>query len=1040
MLQLAHVQQLQRQGRHEAALQEVYRLLQLPTLPTLPFPARSQAFPSGGHSGSSFLHSSSELPGPVRAWLPALEMKKDDATLPHPPRLVGGSEDVSEKLALLGVECCNRLLDQLLSKRNWQSAMPLCAAAEQLCDLNSLCCSRWETSREWAVARYEWLWHAGEVLRLAGKASPAKHKQSEQLQATKVCLHRCVQILERWPLCTRHVESMQMCLAETHWRLGELEQAKACCQSALGTLSSCKKDAQVYAAIFVLWVYQNVCMEEHQFGEVEASLACALELMKRFESTTDRPAAKTRQHWRLLRRMERLSHAAATARLSQRQQQLSQQPKDAEISATVSRFLEPKERSAEGKQASGEHVASTGKVTEAQERLEIPPSSSAPAEPEMGSRSPEMEAFAGFVPNPKAAEEAWQSAFTKASPPMSVLPPDSASIKKFPGSRPSPTTTTKWTDVWRTIGEAESAVNLVGFPLHTDKPEECDGLAAGSVSTHWEVLKPPEPKNAEQCGSSFHRPSRMWQSPLQQPPQMQQQAPQQQLQPQQPQHPQQQQQQQQEQRQEKQLARPPEARVQTAHFAEDSLDGEHEATINAFLSGNSSKVMAWTDTSIVTNASASPSKAADDQAAAGSEAASSPQEASIKTTNATSIWESAPLARSSPSFLLARRIAATQEAVRSAAAPSASSSCCVAEKEPAVPARPCQEAWGDGGAGQKSVEAVALHQLLEQLPLPQQNQEYRRSSSSSVVSMMGSGFAVPDSPPDPHFLHKQRQQLQTQREQLADPGMQGMSVPAPSDGAESVVTDAMAEVVEPDVVPALHISFLINPQAVLDSPAAPAASLSAPSKEKQDVQGQVVRTEAPKLVNEGAVLPAPAALSMLDDSAASATAGCAGSAVQWRQSVDAGLPPDAVAKDGSVLAAAETAEPTSAPAEATSSVQVRAPPAPRAASASRAVHSARLPSARRRSATPTPTFQGAVKASSPSQPPAALRRKGQPSQLAVSLSARAADPSGSGHVQGSVVWAFRGVKEQIDPEHLRKGIFGCNEQDPPQNVNTSGDD
>ena len=112
-------------------------------------------------------------------------------------------------VALLGRNCCNRLAERSLRNSNWPEAARWCALAWRL-EGGQSCASLWLEDGSWAAARYQRLFHAAEVFRLAckGRGQKASKKAkpeeggfdgSEYLQASRRCLETCEAILQRHP-------------------------------------------------------------------------------------------------------------------------------------------------------------------------------------------------------------------------------------------------------------------------------------------------------------------------------------------------------------------------------------------------------------------------------------------------------------------------------------------------------------------------------------------------------------------------------------------------------------------------------------------------------------------------------------------------------------------------------------------------------------------------------------------------------------------------------------------------------------------------
>ncbi|CAE7796508.1 unnamed protein product [Symbiodinium sp. CCMP2592] len=148
-------------------------------------------------------------------------------------------------VALLGRNCCNRLAERSLRNSNWPEAARWCALAWRL-EGGQSCASLWLEDGSWAAARYQRLFHAAEVFRLAckGRGQKASKKAakaeeggfdgSEYLQASRRCLETCEAILQRWPTCTANPEGIYTCLAEICWQLKDIAAVRWSCRQASG--------------------------------------------------------------------------------------------------------------------------------------------------------------------------------------------------------------------------------------------------------------------------------------------------------------------------------------------------------------------------------------------------------------------------------------------------------------------------------------------------------------------------------------------------------------------------------------------------------------------------------------------------------------------------------------------------------------------------------------------------------------------------------------------------------------------------------------
>ncbi|CAE7944744.1 Ankrd28 [Symbiodinium sp. KB8] len=227
-------------------------------------------------------------------------------------------------VALLGRNCCNRLAERHLRNSNWPEAARWCALAWRL-EGGQSCASLWLEDGSWAAARYQRLFHAAEVFRLAckggQKASKASKKPAEEgfdgseyLQASRRCLETCEAILQRWPTCTANPEGIYTCLAEICWQLKDIAAVRWSCRQALSLLSpvaglTC---ARAYAGLFVLWVFQSAALEAFSWREVRAALHCASDLFHRLESAGI-PEDQLGAHRRLLRRLQRQGGVAGAS-------------------------------------------------------------------------------------------------------------------------------------------------------------------------------------------------------------------------------------------------------------------------------------------------------------------------------------------------------------------------------------------------------------------------------------------------------------------------------------------------------------------------------------------------------------------------------------------------------------------------------------------------------------------------------------------------------------------------------------------------------
>lgn len=241
----------------------------------------------------------------------------------HASECAAWSEE-DRSVALLGRNCCNRLAERSLRNSNWPEAARWCALAWRL-EGGQSCASLWLEDGSWAAARYQRLFHAAEVFRLAckGRGQKASKKAkpeeggfdgSEYLQASRRCLETCEAILQRWPTCTANPEGIYTCLAEICWQLKDIAAVRWSCRQALSLLSpvaglTC---ARAYAGLFVLWVFQSAALEAFSWREVRAALHCASDLFHRLESAGI-PEDQLGAHRRLLRRLQRQGGVAGAS-------------------------------------------------------------------------------------------------------------------------------------------------------------------------------------------------------------------------------------------------------------------------------------------------------------------------------------------------------------------------------------------------------------------------------------------------------------------------------------------------------------------------------------------------------------------------------------------------------------------------------------------------------------------------------------------------------------------------------------------------------
>eukprot|EP00929_Paragymnodinium_shiwhaense_P124232 TRINITY_DN9931_c0_g1_i2.p1 TRINITY_DN9931_c0_g1~~TRINITY_DN9931_c0_g1_i2.p1 ORF type:complete len:1262 (+),score=298.34 TRINITY_DN9931_c0_g1_i2:48-3833(+) len=331
--------QLWQQKKYDAALDVV--LSQLRTV-------SADLQPSAALGGRAKAAATDVFKAPAQATYLQLE---SGGSAPSRPRRWGSSPPapdreaseaaVAERFALLGVECCNRLVDRRLRKGDYQGALSLSATSEQLCE-NDAWPDRWRVDYAWATARFERLFRAAEAYRVAGKAGRApgcrmqtageedtvdeapgadvdfdgvmKDKDLRYMRRSLSCLEECEAMMDRRPDCTSNPESLHTCLAETRWRLRQdIPSAKRSCRRALAILAPAAQPsnkeglAKAYAAVFALWVFHSIAFFESNWREVHAALRHARQIVRRFGA---KASDGTRSHRRLLRRMERASGAA----------------------------------------------------------------------------------------------------------------------------------------------------------------------------------------------------------------------------------------------------------------------------------------------------------------------------------------------------------------------------------------------------------------------------------------------------------------------------------------------------------------------------------------------------------------------------------------------------------------------------------------------------------------------------------------------------------------------------------------------------------
>jgi len=202
-------------------------------------------------------------------------------------------------LAQLGVECCNNLAEQRLSAKDARMALAFCRTAEILCarvaEGPELC----KLDISWAASCFTLLFTEAEAVRRQGQVAVlSSDKQSRCfLKESLQCLLECEKMLARMPGCSANPENVYTCLAETQWRLKDLEGAQTNCHKGLSILSQRDGASNIYATTFLLWILQNVSVERNCWWEARASLECAKSLAQRSDDSS---------HRKLVRRMERL--------------------------------------------------------------------------------------------------------------------------------------------------------------------------------------------------------------------------------------------------------------------------------------------------------------------------------------------------------------------------------------------------------------------------------------------------------------------------------------------------------------------------------------------------------------------------------------------------------------------------------------------------------------------------------------------------------------------------------------------------------------
>ena len=245
-------------------------------------------------------------------------------------------DSCSQQLVLLGAQCCNRMGENSLLDKDWQRALKHATAALPLLEgRNVEVCDpreqgawqdKWRSNDRWAGARFR-------ALSCAAEAHRAVDDRRVNLEASRGYLLKCEEMLDAWPASDWHSEDVHIftILAEVQRLLQDLAAARRSCLRALASLASPGAEASsgatltkakgIFAAVFVLWVLQNVALEDHCPAEAEATLQCArhVAIPVRRRAQADSGDAVARRIGRLLQQMK---HAQQQKAPHQPQEQL----------------------------------------------------------------------------------------------------------------------------------------------------------------------------------------------------------------------------------------------------------------------------------------------------------------------------------------------------------------------------------------------------------------------------------------------------------------------------------------------------------------------------------------------------------------------------------------------------------------------------------------------------------------------------------------------------------------------------------------------
>merc|ERR1719506_2734452 len=114
---------------------------------------------------------------------------------------------------------------------------------------------------------------------------PSSGKSCSSLRESLQYLLECEKMLEQIPACSANPESLHTCLAETHWRLTDLDSARRSCQRALAILAHRDGAPNMYATIFVLWIFQSVALEQKSWADAKSAFKCGQQLVERLEGS-----------------------------------------------------------------------------------------------------------------------------------------------------------------------------------------------------------------------------------------------------------------------------------------------------------------------------------------------------------------------------------------------------------------------------------------------------------------------------------------------------------------------------------------------------------------------------------------------------------------------------------------------------------------------------------------------------------------------------------------------------------------------------------